>query len=93
MKGKSTGIVEKGLDTICAMLGTVVPYYITVINQRQDVRLEVRTRRERRRNQERCMWKFTLVDTMVTTWLMWSDQVKVSFTTTPRSLKLSTCSI
>ena len=41
MEGKATSIVKKGLETRRVVLGTVVPYYITVVNQRQDVRLEV----------------------------------------------------
>jgi len=40
MEGKSTGIVEKGLEMRRVVLGTVVPYYITVVNQRQDVDLK-----------------------------------------------------
>ena len=42
MEGKTTSIVEKGLDPRRVMLGTIIPYYITVVNQRQDVRLEVK---------------------------------------------------
>ena len=41
MEGKTTSIVEKGLETRGVMLGAVVPHYITVVNQRQNVRLEV----------------------------------------------------
>jgi len=41
MEGKLTGIVEKGLETRRVVLGTVVPYHITVVNQRENVRLEV----------------------------------------------------
>ena len=41
MEGKMTSIVEKGLERRRVMLGTVVPYHIAVVNERQDVRLEV----------------------------------------------------
>ena len=41
MEGKTTSIVEKGLETRRVMLRTVVSYHIAVVNQRQDVRLEV----------------------------------------------------
>ena len=42
MEGKTTSIVKKGLETRRVVLGTVVPYYITVVDQRQDVRLQVK---------------------------------------------------
>ena len=38
MEGKKTSVVKKGLEMRRVVLGTVVPYYITVVNQRQDVR-------------------------------------------------------
>ena len=42
MEGKKTSVVKKGLEMRRVVLGTVVPYYITVVNQRQDVRPEVK---------------------------------------------------
>ena len=42
MEGKTTSIVKKGLEMRRVVLGTVVPHYITVVNQRQNVRLEVK---------------------------------------------------
>ena len=41
MEGKTASIVEKGLEMMRVMLGTVVPYHIAVVNQRQDIGLEV----------------------------------------------------
>ena len=41
MESKTTSIVEKGKEMRRIMLGTVVTYYITVVDERQDVRLEV----------------------------------------------------
>ena len=40
--GQDDSIVEKRLETRRVVLGTVVPYCITVVDQRQDVRLEVK---------------------------------------------------
>ena len=42
-------IVEKGLEMRRVMLGTVVPYYMAVVNQRQDVRLEVEDQKKLRK--------------------------------------------
>ena len=40
MEGNSTCIVEKELETGQVVLGIVVPYYATVVNNKQSVRLE-----------------------------------------------------
>ena len=60
MKGKSTGIGEKGLESRRVVLGTVVPYYITVVNQRQSVRLEVEDQERTRKKPEKMPVGFTL---------------------------------
>ena len=41
MEGKTTSIVEKGLETRSVVLGTVPSYYIAIVDKRQDVSLEV----------------------------------------------------
>ena len=49
MEGKKTSIVKKGLEMRRVVLGTVVPYYITVGDPRQAVRLEVKDQERSRK--------------------------------------------
>ena len=46
---QDNSIVEKGLETRRVVLGTVVPYCITVVNHRQDVWLEVKDQERSRK--------------------------------------------